>query len=75
MDERTLRVLEYPKIKQMLTERCASSLGKARAEALTPSTSLRRARAALSETSEAAALSTKNTVRFRPFAPAAGTFV
>jgi DNA mismatch repair protein MutS2 len=56
MDERTLRVLEYPKIKQMLTERCASSLGKARAEALTPSTSLRRARAALSETSEAAAL-------------------
>lgn len=56
MDERTLRVLEYPNIIQMLTERCASSLGKARAEALSPSTDLRRARAALSETSEAAAL-------------------
>jgi len=56
MDERTLRVLEYPKICEMLVERAASALGKERAAAISPTTDINRIRAWLEETSEAVAL-------------------
>ncbi len=37
MNERSLRVLEYPKILNMLQEHCVSDMGRTRAAALTPS--------------------------------------
>jgi dsDNA-specific endonuclease/ATPase MutS2 len=39
MDEHTLRVLEYPKITEMLAERAACSLGAERARELLPTNS------------------------------------
>lgn len=52
MDERTLRVLEYDKIRAMLAACAASSLGKRRAEALQPRTDLRWIEDRLAETTE-----------------------
>ena len=63
MDERTLRVLDYPKIREMLAEAASSSPGKRRALAINPATQLRRIRDSLDETSEAVAL----TERFGSF--------
>ncbi len=56
MDERTLRVLEYPKICDMLVERASSTLAKQRAGAISPATDINRIRSWLDETSEAVAL-------------------
>ncbi|MEN6345430.1 MAG: endonuclease MutS2 [Armatimonadia bacterium] len=53
MDERTLRVLEYEKVKQRLAEQAASSLGKNLALSLSPSARVKTVRAALAETAEA----------------------
>lgn len=52
MDDRTLRVLEYDKIKAMLADCAASSLGRRRAEALQPRTDLRWIEDRLAETTE-----------------------
>jgi len=67
MDERTLRVLDYPKIREMLAEAARSSPGKRRALAINPATQLARIRDWLAETSEAVEL----TDRFGSF-PLAG---
>jgi len=56
MDERTLRVLEYPGILDMLAERAACTLGRTRARAITPAVEVGRIRVWLKETSEAVAL-------------------
>ncbi len=53
MNEKTLNVLEYPKILQQLAALCTFSPAKARALALRPTPSLRRARQALQVTAEA----------------------
>jgi DNA mismatch repair protein MutS2 len=55
MDERTLRVLEYEKVLELLADCAASSLGKERARRLQPETRAEQIRARLQETSEAAA--------------------
>ena len=52
MDERTFRVLEFDKIKELLAERAASSLGKRRCRAISPATDLHRIRGWQSETTE-----------------------
>ncbi len=52
MDERTFRVLELDKIKELLAERAASSLGKRRCRAISPATDLHRIRGWQSETTE-----------------------
>ncbi|MFQ6132696.1 MAG: endonuclease MutS2 [Armatimonadota bacterium] len=53
MDERTLRVLEYDKIKALLADRCACSLGRTRALAIAPSSDCQAIEKALRETTEA----------------------
>ncbi len=53
MDERTLRVLEYPKIKARLADLAACSLGKRRALGLEPDNCPDRIARALAETTEA----------------------
>ncbi len=53
MDAHTLTVLEYPKIIARLAELCACSLGRARAEALTPRNDVGWVRARLDETAQA----------------------
>ena len=53
MDERTLRVLEYEKIKALLGEQAACSLGKRLAARLAPSRDPERVRRSLADTSEA----------------------
>jgi len=56
MTERTFRVLEYDKIRQMLAAQAASSLGQERALHLRPQTSLARIQQWQQETSEACRL-------------------
>ena len=53
MDAHTLRVLEYPKIMARLVELCACSLGKERADGLTPRNDPAWVRQRLSETAQA----------------------
>ncbi len=57
MNERNLRVLEYPKILERLAALCVSESGRARALSLAPSSDAASVRALLDETEEA------NTVR------------
>jgi DNA mismatch repair protein MutS2 len=56
MDARTLRVLEFDRIREMIAGHAASALGKERARALQPATRLEVARAWQQETTEARAL-------------------
>jgi len=56
MDEHTLRVLEYPKITEMLAERTACSLGVERARELLPTNSFSLVQERQQETAEARAL-------------------
>ncbi len=56
MNQRTLRVLEYDKIKTMLTEYTAFSLGKERVRWLEPSSRLEVVQERIEETTQAAAL-------------------
>ncbi|WP_374713339.1 endonuclease MutS2 [Symbiobacterium terraclitae] len=53
MDERTLRTLEFAKIKEMLAERCATSLGREVVESLMPATDFLEVQHRQAETSEA----------------------
>lgn len=53
MDERSLRVLEFEKVRAMLAGHAACSLGKARALALEPATRAATVREALADTSDA----------------------
>lgn len=53
MNERTLRVLEYPKVKELLTAETSSPLGAQLVAALKPMSNLTQVRRALQETSEA----------------------
>ncbi len=53
MDERTLRTLEFAKIKEMLAERTATSLGKEVVESLTPATDFLEVQHRQAETTEA----------------------
>lgn len=53
MDAHTLNVLEYPKIVAQLVELCACSLGRRRAERLTPHNDPAWVRARLAETAQA----------------------
>jgi DNA mismatch repair protein MutS2 len=55
MDDRTLRVLEYAKILEMLAEHCSFSLSKEFARSLRPRTNRQFVRGLLSETTEAVA--------------------
>ena len=56
MNERSLRVLEWPKIRSQVAERASFSLGKALVESLEPSTDYGTVREQLALTSEAVAL-------------------
>jgi DNA mismatch repair protein MutS2 len=56
MNSRTLRVLEYEKIRDMLLEKVESSLGRALAEKLEPSTHMETVMEWQKETSEAAGI-------------------
>ena len=56
MNDRSLRVLEWPKIRAQLAERASFSLSKARVETLQPATDLESVRQRLTLTSEALAL-------------------
>ena len=56
MQEKSLRVLEFYKIREMLTERAASELGKARCAALVPENDYVRIGQLQQETEEAATL-------------------
>lgn len=53
MNEKSLRVLEYFKIKDMLKEKASSSLGKEKVDALMPSSDLQWIKAGIEETNEA----------------------
>lgn len=53
MDKRTLQKLEYPKIIELLTERCSSQLGKEQAAVLLPSFQLVEIERQQAETTEA----------------------
>jgi len=53
MDARSLRVLEYPEIIQLLADQAATSLGRSRCQQLTPSSDQEQIRRQLAETSEA----------------------
>ncbi|KZZ85914.1 endonuclease MutS2 [Bacillus sp. SJS] len=67
MQEKGLRVLEFHKIRQQLTNHAASSLGKERAEALLPTRDLNEAEKRQQETFEAADI-----LRVRGHAPFGG---
>ncbi|MGX8797527.1 endonuclease MutS2 [Fusibacter sp. JL298sf-3] len=56
MNEKTLRVLEYPKIIQMLEDKATSTVGKALCKALMPSTDVEAIDAMQAETDEATTL-------------------
>ena len=56
MNERSLRVLEWPKIKAQVAERASFSLGKELVENLTPAVDIDEVRERLAMTSEALAL-------------------
>lgn len=56
MDERTMRILEYPKIRERLTGRTVTAAGRDLAAALEPLVEPEDVRAALEETAEADAL-------------------
>ncbi|KAB3534381.1 endonuclease MutS2 [Alkaliphilus pronyensis] len=56
MNERSLRVLEFKKIVERLTEKCRSSLGKELAKEIKPSTQINEVKGYQQETSEAQAL-------------------
>lgn len=56
MDERTLRVLDYPAVKEMLAARASSSLGRRKAVSAYPSTEIKRINSWLDETTEAVKL-------------------
>ncbi|MCD7863320.1 MAG: endonuclease MutS2 [Lachnospiraceae bacterium] len=55
MNKKGLKILEYPKIIAMLSERANSAPGKARCEALTPSTDLEEINQAQTQTTDALA--------------------
>ena len=63
MDDRTLRVLEYDKIKAMLASHAACSLGKGRALTLEPRADVAWVRDRLAETSEACVSETDSSER------------
>ncbi len=63
--ERTLRVLEYPKIAALLAEGTVTAMGRERALALLPSTDEDDVRVALAVTSEAVALSAEAEIPVR----------
>lgn len=54
MDEKTLRVLEYQRVLEMLADHCSFSFSKQLARSLRPKTSLQFVKGLLSETTEAA---------------------
>lgn len=56
MNEKSLRVLEWPKIRAQVAERASFSLGKAMVQELTPATDLESVQERLTLTSEALAL-------------------
>ena len=53
MKERTLRVLEFTKIRDMLTEKALTDLGAEKCQALVPSTNFQEVTAWQEETEEA----------------------
>lgn len=58
MNERTLRVLEFAKIKELLLAQASSALGRERIEELQPMTAVESVNRALKETTEARAIYT-----------------
>lgn len=65
MDERTLRILEFAKIRAHLASRTSTTVGRELAEALLPSGDAEAVRRALAETSEAEELSRDGEVPLR----------
>ncbi|HLA23769.1 MAG TPA: endonuclease MutS2, partial [bacterium] len=65
MDERTLRILEFAKIRARLASRTVTTVGRELAEALLPSGDVEAVRAALAETAEAEELSRDGEVPLR----------
>jgi len=65
MDERTLRILEFAKIRARLASRAVTTVGRELAEALLPSGDVEIVRTALAETSEAEALTGDGEVPLR----------
>ncbi len=64
-DERTLRVLEFPKILAALAAGTATPMGRALALDLVPSGDLEAVRAALAETAEAVAIAAESEIQVR----------
>src|SRR5256712_2879051 len=56
MDDRTLRVLEFPKIRAQLASRAVTATGRERADHLQPATEVETVRRSLQETADGAAL-------------------
>ncbi|MBI3975497.1 MAG: endonuclease MutS2 [Armatimonadetes bacterium] len=65
MDPRTLRVLEYPKVVDLLAAETVTAMGRERALALAPTAALEEVRARLAATTEAVALRTQGEVPIR----------
>lgn len=65
MDERTVRLLEFPKIRLRLAASTVTAAGRERAEALEPSIDAREVADALEETAESATLVTDGEVPLR----------
>ncbi|MBS6475540.1 MAG: endonuclease MutS2 [Clostridiales bacterium] len=53
MDEKSLRILEYHKIKQMLSEMCVSETGREKVKAMLPFSELSQVKTALMQTQQA----------------------
>ena len=69
MNERIFRVLEYNKIKEMLNQQAASSLGKQRTAGISPSTDLGEVQKWQEETDEAGTV-----LRLKGYVPLGGIF-
>ncbi|MDR7465332.1 MAG: endonuclease MutS2, partial [Armatimonadota bacterium] len=65
MDPRSLRVLEYPQVLELLAAETITPMGREQAAALLPATDLETCRARLRETTEAAALRASGEVSLR----------
>lgn len=59
-DGRTLRILDFPAVRERLAERCASALGRERALGLVPAARPREVRVLLAETAEARVLAERD---------------
>lgn len=66
MQEKSLKVLEFYKIRDMLVERAASGLGKARCAALVPVSDIREIERMQAETEEASTLVARTGVQPSP---------